>query len=1360
MAEIDAGTIFKQIGFALTSGVEKTAEGQIKMYLENTSDATILKSTNWTPAVAGMTQVYNGAYNLPITSTAADIILDLDAPFTYTGGGLYVAYEYIGSSFSNTPAAYTANNSLTIGTRNGNSATALPEALGSSAFRPQMIFGYDNLYQHDISVSRIKAEKGIYSPFLGGNNKFKALIRNKGSVNATNINVDWEVSGGPVPGNFSQTIPSLAVGDSTEIELTIPSEFTANGTLQVRASTGSDENISNNTKTTTQVISCDQLRYAASAPPDDGIGFNTAEGIITAQYKTEGIAITIDAIKMMVSTHSTNDGKTIKGTLLDASGAIIATSANFPLTTANMGTEITIPLTTPVTIPANTSFYAGISQPVSAGFYPVGTLLPAENSGNKYYSFLISGGTPALITNLGDLMLGFSGKPVAQLSSSVTGALKQGQRASFTATPGFSNYQFRVNNTLYQNTSSNTFIYTPDNNDQVTVSVGESGCSQPATNVITMQVNEITPTNGIVYVKKGASGNGSSWANAAGELSDVLLAANINAGIQQIWMAGGKYIPAYNANDNDRGTNGNRYNSFAIPGSRKIYGGFAGTETSLSQRNLNLIANKTILSGDLDNNDDANGAIVGDNAYHVVMATGTGIALLDGVTISGGNANDRNIVVTSYGAVVNGHMGGALFSYNKTIQLNHVIIQGNQAYTGAGVFTDGLTTTIANSLIAGNKATFGGGIMCSTGQVSIINTTISGNNATTGGGMYNDMSNTSIVNSIMYGNNSGIEGNPVSITYSTLQETNAGTGNIESDPLFVNMPDYGTAPFIGGDYRLKQNSPGIDAGNNIALQSLPADLRSTDILGNTRIMNEADGGIIDMGAYELQRANQTITVTDLNKTYGDAAFEPGATASSGLTVSYASSDNNIAEAFQDAADGNKWKIRVKRAGVVTITASQAGTALFYPAPDKTFDLNIAKKAITVQLTNTVITKVYDGTTDGTLALSNLSIATGDVMPGDNLSLNISATDFSYDDKNVGENKLIRFPVSAVSLTGTSVGNYSIGNTTDLTANTGTITKASITVTANPQTKVYGESDPALTYAYNGFVSGDAQTFTGGLSRATGEDAGTYAISQNTLSAGSNYSIQYTGANFVITKATQSITWVQDLITGCNGVAPITLTATSSSGLPVSYQVGNSSIANVNAQTLTPVREGATSITAVQEGDNNYEAAIAVVKNFSYQLSSALRQHFAEVLFFNNSGNNYVQWQWYKNGNQIPGFNTPYYTEPTALNGIYYVTVTDKNGNIVQTCPITLNGTGVADRGVKVSPNPARTGNSVTISCNYSETALQGATLQISGVSGTVVQRITNVRPVNTVVMPATGGLYVITLTLANGQKATVNVLVN
>jgi hypothetical protein len=102
-------------------------------------------------------------------------------------------------------------------------------------------------------------------------------------------------------------------------------------------------------------------------------------------------------------------------------------------------------------------------------------------------------------------------------------------------------------------------------------------------------------------------------------------------------------------------------------------------------------------------------------------------------------------------------------------------------------------------------------------------------------------------------------------------------------------------------------------------------------------------------------------------------------------------------------------------------------------------------------------------------------------------------------------------------------NYTIS----FTGNNLTITPATLTVTANPQTKVYGDADPALTLMASGFKFSDtvASVLTGGLTRAAGENvAGNpYAISQGTLAANSNYTISFTGNNLTIIARSITVT---------------------------------------------------------------------------------------------------------------------------------------------------------------------------------------------------------------------------------------------
>jgi hypothetical protein len=146
---------------------------------------------------------------------------------------------------------------------------------------------------------------------------------------------------------------------------------------------------------------------------------------------------------------------------------------------------------------------------------------------------------------------------------------------------------------------------------------------------------------GIIYVDADADpgGLGTSWTDAYTDLQDALADAEAGGG-DQIWVAAGTYKPT----DGD-----DRTASFHLVNGVAIYGGFAGTETVLGQRDW--VSNKTILSGNI--GDEETNA---DNSYHVLRGIDiTELTVLDGLTITGGYAQDT--------ANYDDRFGGGLFAY-------------------------------------------------------------------------------------------------------------------------------------------------------------------------------------------------------------------------------------------------------------------------------------------------------------------------------------------------------------------------------------------------------------------------------------------------------------------------------------------------------------------------------------------------------------------------------------------------------------------------------------------------------------------------------------------------------------------------
>jgi hypothetical protein len=426
----------------------------------------------------------------------------------------------------------------------------------------------------------------------------------------------------------------------------------------------------------------------------------------------------------------------------------------------------------------------------------------------------------------------------------------------------------------------------------------------------------------VIYVKSDAVGanDGSSWVNAYVSLQSAI---DVAVSGDQIWVSKGIYIPSY-----DYGLGDIRYNHFRLVENVAIYGGFAGTETDVSQR-IDFSyggANETILSGDLNGDDIVSGegnslsfSNNADNCYHVlylpntITPTLTNLAIIDGFTISGGNANG---VVSPHGSG-----GGILITYCSPT-LNNLTIIYNSANGGAGITMTGSetllgdnNTKLTNSIIKNNLcAGSGAGVNIANGgpDLEVINCIISGNKTTLNPGSFNQggagiriyhrgkITNCLVTDNhaptcnaggggifIDWGTFFGSQG--IILTGCTFAYNHAlnggGTNYTQTGGLFRNCilwgntDQNGVSNYIGStfvycntsplpvgdgnissdplfvdadfkDFRLFGTSPCADAGNN-SYNSQLYDVRG---LGFDRLLNKADGGVgtIDIGAYEYK----------------------------------------------------------------------------------------------------------------------------------------------------------------------------------------------------------------------------------------------------------------------------------------------------------------------------------------------------------------------------------------------------------------------------------------------------------------------------------------------------------------------------
>lgn len=300
------------------------------------------------------------------------------------------------------------------------------------------------------------------------------------------------------------------------------------------------------------------------------------------------------------------------------------------------------------------------------------------------------------------------------------------------------------------------------------------------------------PSN-VIYVKADATGsnNGTSWADAYNSLQSAL---DIVQSGQEIWIAAGTYKPTKRTDPAD-----SRTASFQMKNGVAIYGGFSGTETTLAERDF--VTNKTILSGDI--------GVVGntsDNSYHVFYHSAdlnlNSTAILDGVTITRGNANGTNWTAYYGGGMYNdasspkltnviisqntASFGGGMYNRNQSspILLNVKFIGNNGGGSGGGMRNiGGSDPEVTNVLFSGNEATYGGGISNLNSNPKLTNVIFSGNEAKDGGGVFNYASSLSLTNAIFIGNKAQNAGGGVfnsSDSSSSLTLTNVTMSGNES----------------------------------------------------------------------------------------------------------------------------------------------------------------------------------------------------------------------------------------------------------------------------------------------------------------------------------------------------------------------------------------------------------------------------------------------------------------------------------------------------------------------------------------------------------------------------------------------------
>jgi len=395
LTTIGTNTAINAVGFFLNFGINPAVTGTMQIYLQNTSDLTYNKGIDFTTAIAPMTSVFNNTMTIPAGTTT--LTLPLPSNFTYTGGGLYIAMDWVTTGpFSTNPAIYQADNTLPIGGAS-NSSTMVPASnnLVQGNVRPVFRVGYVNSYTNEAQAY------GVYGngrhPLVNGTPySFSVVVRNNAGVAMTNVVPTLSVTG-PTSFVATTTIANIPAGG------TVVAAFpgftpTAQGMHTVNVSLPSDENNANNTATIQHSVTCNYLNAAPPVPISNfnqGVGFFTSSGLLLTRLTVPNTS-TLSALKLGIANYAQNAGNAVYGAILDNIGNLLYTTNTIVIAPSMFSTYQQFDFPIQPTLNANSVYYVGMAQPQNSvtGYYPLASMPSPTNNmpTNIYATSLLNGG--------------------------------------------------------------------------------------------------------------------------------------------------------------------------------------------------------------------------------------------------------------------------------------------------------------------------------------------------------------------------------------------------------------------------------------------------------------------------------------------------------------------------------------------------------------------------------------------------------------------------------------------------------------------------------------------------------------------------------------------------------------------------------------------------------------------------------------------------------------------------------------------------------------------------------------------------------------------------------------------------------
>ena len=563
--------------------------------------------------------------------------------------------------------------------------------------------------------------------------------------------------------------------------------------------------------------------------------------------------------------------------------------------------------------------------------------------------------------------------------------------------------------------------------------------------------------------------------------------------------------------------------------------------------------------------------------------------------------NEDTIQIFRNGVLVPNCPGGTLTALDYPCVFSRTLLpDGDLQFTvktlapsqwdfGALIAGNGNVSTLEDTALNGSVATFSG--HPSPGTLTFAKVTDPAHGAlvvnTNGSFTYTPAANYNGADSFTYSAADGLGGvgqGTVSITVTPGNDAPSAPTN-----LVTSTPAVGRVDLTWTDTSTNETGFDIAQTDSLAVvRTVGANVTSASFTGldsgtsyhwYVRACNagECSGWFGPVGQTPSGPLAQTIAFGALaGKIYGDAPFDVSATASSGLPVSFSivSGPATIA--------GNT--VTITGAGTVVVRASQGGNAIYAAAAnvEQSLTVGVAGQTITFgALTN----KTYGD------APFNVTATASSGLP---VSFSIVSGPATIAGNTVtitgGGTVVVR-----ASQAGT--GNYGPAPNVNQSF---TVSVAAQTITFGAlANKTYGDApfnvsataSSGLTVSFS-IVSGPA-TIAGNTVTITG--AGTVVV-RASQAGNANYGpAPNVNQSFTIGMAAQTITFGA-LTNKTYGDAPFTVSATASSGLPVSFSIV-SGPATIAGNTVTIIGVGTVVVRASQAGNANYNAATAVDQSF-------------------------------------------------------------------------------------------------------------------------------------------------------------------